>query len=103
MRKLKRLLKKIRIVYCKSTTLTKTVVMSAIVLSMAALLALQLSIRISENRTAALAEQAAQLEQENSELEENIDALGSADGVQQIARDELGLADPDTVVIDPEE
>lgn len=103
MKRIKRMLKQIRLVYCKSNTLTKTVVMSAIVLSMAALLTLHLSITIAEKRTAELTEQAAQLEQENEQLEENIDALGSADSVQQIAKDELGLVDPDTVVIDPEE
>ncbi len=103
MKRIMRMLKRVRLVYCKSNTLTKTVVMSAIVLSMAALLTLHLSITIAENRTAELTDQAAQLEQENDQLEENIDALGSADSVQQIAQDELGLVDPDTVVIDPEE
>ena len=103
MKRIKRMLKRVRIVFTKSSTLTKTVVLSAIVLSMVALLALNLSISIVEKNTADLTDQAAQLEQENNELQENVDALGSADSVEQIAEDELGLVDPDTVVIDPEE
>lgn len=103
MKRIKRMLKRVRIVFCKSSTLTKTAVLSAVALSMAALLVLNLSISIAEKNTAELTDQAAQLEQENEQLEENIDSLGSADSVEKIAEDELGLVDPDTVVIDPEE
>lgn len=98
-----RLLKRVRLVYRRSSTLTRAVVLSAIVLSVAAVLTLQLTIGAAQERTQALADQAGRLEQENQQLEENIDGLGSADSVEQIARDELGLVDPDTVVIDPEE
>lgn len=103
MKRIKRMLKRIRVVFTRSSTLTKTVVLSAIVLSMVALLALNLTLNIVEKRTAELTDQAAQLEQENEELEANVEGLGSADSVEQIAKDELGLVDPDTVVIDPEE
>ena len=96
-------LKRIRLVYRRSSTLTKAVVLSAIVLSMAALLTLHLTISAARQRNEELTDQAAQLEQENSDLEENIEGLGSAEGVEQIARDELGLVDPDTVIIEPEE
>ena len=103
MRRIKRILKRVRIVFCKSNTMTKTVVLSAIALSMAVLLTLSLSISIAEKRTQELAEQAAQLEKENDRLEENINDLGSVDSVEQIAKDELDLVDPDTVVIVPED
>jgi len=96
-------LKRIRLVYRRSTPLMKTAVVSAIVLSVAALLVLQLTITATENRTKELAEQAARLEQENQDLNEKIDALGSADSVEQIAKDELGLSDPEDVIIEPEE
>ena len=96
-------LKRVRVVYRKSNTLTKTVVLSTIVPSMAALLALNLSIQAAQLRAQELANQAAQLEQENQQLENNIDDLGSADSVEQIAKDELGLVNPDIVVIDPQE
>lgn len=96
-------LKRIRIKYRRSSTLTKTVVMSAIVLSMTALLILHITADATRQKTDDLTDQAAQLEQENEQLEENIDGLGSADSVEQIAKDELGLVDPDTVVIQPEQ
>lgn len=103
MKRLMKMLKRVRIVYTRSSTLTKTVVMSAVALSMVALLALSLSTRIVKDQTEDLTDQAAQLEQENNRLEENVEGLGSADSVEQIAKDELGLVDPDTIVIDPEE
>ena len=96
-------LKRIRLVYRRSTPLMKAVVCSAIVLSMATLLTLNLTIGTARDHTAELADQAARLERENKELKENIDNLGSADSVEQIAEDKLGLVDPDTVIIDPEE
>ena len=103
MKRIARMLRRVKIVFCKSNTLTKTAVLCAAVLSIVALLALSLSIGVAEKSTAELTEQAARLEQENEDLEEKIDDLGSVDSVQQIAEDELGLVDPDTVVIDPEE
>lgn len=95
-------LKRIRFVYRASSNFTKTVVMSAIVLSIAALVTLNLSIQSANARAQALKDQAAQLEQENNRLEDNIDSLGSADSVEQIAKDELGLVDPDTIIVKPE-
>lgn len=97
------MLKRVRIKYRRSSTLTKTVVMSAIVLSMTALLILHFTALSTQAKTEDLKDQAVQLEQENQQLEENIDNLGSADSVEQIARDELGLVDPTDVVIQPEE
>lgn len=98
-----RLLKRVRLVYRRSSTLTKAVVLSAIVLSMAALITLQLTISAAQDRTQDLTDQAAQLEQENQQLEDKIDNLGSADSVEDIAKDELDMVDPDTVIIEPTE
>ena len=46
--------------------------------------------------------QAQQLEQENQALEDKIDNLGTLEGIKDIAKEELGLVDPDTVIITPE-
>lgn len=102
MEKLRRLLRRIRVVYRRSSRLTKTVVLSAVVLSMVALLTLHLTAGALQARAEELKDEAARLEQENQQLESNIDGLGSADSVEQIAGDELGLVDPNTVVIHPE-
>ena len=87
-----------RLVYQRSQTLTKVVVLVALVLSMAALLTLGIARRDAEKRTAELLEQARQLEQQNSQLERYIDELGTVQSVERIAAEELGLVDPDTVV-----
>ena len=96
-------LKRVRLVFRRSSMLTKTVILSAGALAMAALLTLNLTIDATRQKTEDLRDQAAQLEQENSKLENNIDGLGSLEGVEQIAKDELGLVDPDTVIIKPEQ
>jgi len=54
-----------------------------------------------ESQTQAALDQAAELEHENAELEDKIGDLGSADSIQDIAQEELGLVDPDTVIINP--
>lgn len=101
MEKLAKLISRVRLVFRQSNSLTKTVVLSAVVLSMAALLTLHLTINATQARAEALKEQAAQLEQENDQLEENIEGLGSADSVEQIAGDELGMVPTDAIVIKP--
>jgi len=103
MAKVMDMLKRVRLVFRRSSTLTKTVILSAGALAMAALLTLNLTIDATRQKTEDLRDQAAQLEQENSKLENNIDGLGSLEGVEQIAKDELGLVDPDTVIMKPEQ
>ena len=95
--------RRIRLVYRKSPTLLKCVLLAAIVLSIAALLALRTSILDSRQEQEALRQQAAILEEENRELEDRIDDLGSVKSVEQIAEEELGLVDPDTVILNPVE
>ena len=93
---------RIRLIYKRSSTLTKVLVLSAVVLSMAALLFLRGVIADTDAKNQALLGQAAQLEVQNAQLQQNIDKLGSLDSVIQIAGDELGLVDPNTVVLVPE-
>lgn len=45
--------------------------------------------------------EAAALEQSNDKLQSQIGALGSQDSVDDIAREELGMVDPTTVIIIP--
>ena len=56
--------------------------------------------RIRQQTQAAL-DQAASLIQENADLKEKQENLGSDSSIKDIAREELGLVDPDTVIIDP--
>ena len=56
--------------------------------------------RIRQQTQEAL-DQAAALEHENAELVEKIDALGSGSSIKDIAKEELEMVNPDTIIIDP--
>ena len=103
MEKIRRFLKRVRFVYRKSTPLTKALVLSAIVLSLVALLTIRLALDATNDRIEDLAGQAAGLEQDNQQLQEDIDQLGTVDSVIEIAQKIWDLVFPDTVIIEPEE
>ena len=94
--------KNVRLVWGRGSRLTKVAVCVAIALSTVTLLALRAATLDAQAQADALKDKAQQLEQENSQLEDKIGDLGSIDSVEQIAKDELGLVDPDTVIIEPE-
>ena len=50
----------------------------------------------------ALKDEASGLEYANEVLEQKTEELGSVQSIQDIAKEELGLIDPDTILIDPE-
>ena len=94
--------KKFRVEFRSSSNLLKIVVAALIVFSMAALLTLGWMNSGLREQTQAQKDAAAALEQENRDLQEKIDNVDTVQGVQDIARDELGLVDPNTIVIQPE-
>lgn len=94
--------KKFRVEFRSSSNLLKIVVAALIVFSMAALLTLGWMNSGLREQTQAQKDAAAALEQENRDLQEKIDNVDTVQGVQDIAREELGLVDPNTVVIQPE-
>ena len=102
MAKIKEKFKLIKLRLRSSPRSTKIMLIVAIVFAMTALIALRMAITDLNNRTEALRDKAAALEQENKDLQENIGILGSVQSIIQIARDELGLVDPDTVILEPE-
>lgn len=73
-----------------------------ILFSITALVALRWVHNGIQAQTLIKQEQAAAMEGENTDLREKIENVGSVQGIRQIAQDELGLADPDTVLIHPE-
>ena len=103
MQKLLKSLRRVKLVFCRSHPMIKLAALCTVVLSMLALLGLQGAITESRANTAALMEQADALEQENQDLTQYIDELGTVQGIQRIAEDELGLVDPDTVIIVPQQ
>ena len=90
-----------KLVFRPASPALKVAVIVLIVCSMAALIALTwVRMNILE-RTEQLREEAAGLESENAELEDKIADYGSVQSIIDIAREELGLVDPDTVILDP--
>ena len=102
MARLRQLLLSIRLVYRKTSTLTKIVVSTALVLSMAALLMLHGAIDATQKDTEELRQQAIALEQEQHQLEQYEKEKGTIQEVIRIAMERLGLVEPDSVVIQPE-
>ena len=80
----------------------KVILTLLILFSMAALVALRWVHQDIQNEIGALKAQAAQIEYDNEILEKRTKNMGSVDTIEEIARDELGLVDPGTVVLKPQ-
>lgn len=100
MEKIRSILSRFQLQYRRTPTLNKVVVAAAIVLSSVTLVSLRLTQWEAEARAADLRQQIAATEQRNKELRQDIDDLGTTDSVRKIAREELGLVDPDTIIIE---
>lgn len=83
--------RRIRLVYKRSSPLLKCVVLSCIVLALVALLVIRGAIlQVREEKEEQRA-QAAQLEQENAKLKEDLTWMDTIDGIKRIAQEKLGL------------
>ena len=102
MAKIREKLKLIKLRLRPSPRSTKIMLIVVILFAMIALIALRMAITDLNNREEDLRQKAAALEQDNKDLQENIGILGSVQSIIQIAMDELGLVDPDTVILEPE-
>ncbi len=91
----------IRIRFRRSSLLMKVVLLAAVVLSTVAVVALNASIDRAQQDYEAMRQQAAALVAENNRLSERIASLGSVESAIQIAMEQLGLVEPDTVVVTP--
>lgn len=93
---------KVKLIYRRSRTSTKVVVLVAVVLSILSLTALCIAISATRADTEQLRQDAMGLERENSRLEMYIEQLGTIEGIIRIAQEELGLIEPGSVIIQPE-
>ena len=92
---------KVRLVFCRSSTRTKVLLLIPLVLASVVLLGLRWYLTDAEAENAGLRQQAAALEQENDRLEQSIAVLGTIQSVRQIAGEKLGLVDPDSSFFTP--
>lgn len=93
---------KVKLVYRRSRTSTKVVVLTAVILSVVALTALCIAIGVTRANTEQLRQEAVEMEKENSRLKLYIEQLGTIEGIIRIAQEELGLIEPGSIIIQPE-
>ena len=93
-------LSRFQLQYRRTPALHKVVVAVAIVLSSMTLISLRLGHWESKAKLRELQQRAAVLEQENQALRDDIDRLGTTDSIRDIAQEELGMVDPDTIIIE---
>lgn len=93
---------KTQIIWNHSSALLKILVILLLVFSMVALVALSW-VRISiTNQTEAMRAEAAAIEAANQKLTERMENKDSQQVIRDIAKEELGMVSPDTVLIQPE-
>lgn len=94
---------KIKLVFRRGSTPLKIAITAVVLLSIATLLVIWVFKEQAREDYQDHRDEAATLEQENARLKTYIDQLGTIRGIAQIAKEELGLVDPDTIIIEPEQ
>lgn len=93
--------REVKVVFRRGSLLLKLSVLAVVSLSLVALLVVWIYKQQAKQDYEELRDQAIALEQSNSRLEKAIQSLGTVQGIFQIAKEELGLVDPDTIIIEP--
>lgn len=96
----KKLFRNTKLVIRPSSRALKIAVIALILFSMIALGAMAVVKHNIQNRTEELRSEAAALEDENAAIKEKIGNLGALETIKEIAREILGLVDPDTIIIE---
>lgn len=81
-------------------TWIKIAVLVVIIVCTAALLTTYVVIKNLKETNQNLQQQALELENTNKDLEEHVDNSGTDEGVNGVAKDNLGYVDPDTIIYD---
>lgn len=95
--------KRIQLVYQRSSLLLKLLILTTILVSAAALVALRMALVNYHQQSQVLQAQAVQLQQENEQLTQQIAQLGTKASIRRIATEELGLMDPNALFFSPGE
>lgn len=94
---------RIRLVYRRSSVFLKVLVLVTLLASIAALVALRVTVSNYQQQKQVLQAQAIVLQQENQELTERIAELGTKESIRRIATEELGLVSPGSKFFNPGE
>ena len=97
----KNFLKNMKIIIRPSPRALKILLILVILFSMAALGTIRLVHNGIKEQIREMKEEAADLEHANSELDRIMEDPDSLENLQNAAKKELGLVDPDTIIIDP--
>ena len=92
--------RRIRLVYHRSPRILKILVLVTILVSAAALLAMRSIMLGYQQQSQVLQSQVIALQQENAELTERIAELGTENSIRRIAKEQLGLVDPNAQFFD---
>ncbi len=94
--------KKVKVEVRPASNILKIILTILILFSIVALIALRWVHNGILTQIDELKEEASDLEHANEELDQKTQELGSVQSIEDIAKEELGLVDPDTILIDPE-
>jgi len=94
--------KNVKVEVRPASNILKIILILLILFSVVALIALRWVHNGILNQIDELKEEASGLEYANEMLDQKTEELGSVQSIQDIAKEELGLVDPNTVIIDPE-
>ena len=94
--------KQVKVEVRPASNILKVILIVLILFSIVALIALRWVHTGIRNQIDELKDEASGLEYANEVLEQKTEDLGSVQSIQDIAKEELGLVDPDTILIDPE-
>ena len=100
MDELREFFSRIQLVRRRTPNLLKVILTIVIVLCMFVLIGLRVSVYQMNLKTNQLQEESAELGHANSDLQEKIDELGSVQSVIDIAREELDLVEPGSIVFE---
>ena len=94
--------KKVKVEVRPASNILKIILIILILFSIVALIALRWVHNGILTQIDELKDEASGLEYANEVLDKKTEELGSVQSIQDIAKEELGLVDPDTILIDPE-
>ena len=91
-----------KVVFRKSGSALKIIAAIALVACLVTAMPLGIAIFTVQQRIEGLRQRAAELQADNALLQQYIDDLDSVQGIERIAFEILGLINPDTIIIDPQ-